>query len=71
MVYSLESFPNFNMAIRIYNSLAQKKEEFVPSADKTIKMYACGVTVYDQCHVGHARSLYVFDMIRRYLKFRE
>ncbi len=59
------------MAIRIYNSLTQKKEELVPSADKTIKMYSCGVTVYDQCHVGHARSLYVFDMIRRYLKFRE
>lgn len=37
---------------------------------KTVKMYTCGVTVYDQCHIGHARSLYVFDVIRQYLKFR-
>ncbi|MBI5415473.1 MAG: cysteine--tRNA ligase, partial [Candidatus Omnitrophica bacterium] len=37
---------------------------------KTIRMYSCGVTVYDRCHIGHARSLYVFDVIRRYLKYR-
>lgn len=58
------------MTIRIFNSLTKQKEEFVPLKGKTVKMYSCGVTVYDQCHIGHARSLYVFDVIRRYLKFR-
>lgn len=56
--------------IQIYNSLTKKKEEFVPLKDKVVNMYTCGVTVYDLCHIGHARSLYVFDVIRRYLKFR-
>jgi cysteinyl-tRNA synthetase len=58
------------MTIRIYNSLTKTKEELVPLDGKTIRMYSCGVTVYDQCHIGHARSLYIFDVIRRYLKFR-
>jgi len=58
------------MAVRIYNSLTKKKEDFVPLEGKTVRMYTCGVTVYDRCHIGHARSLYVFDVIRRYLKFR-
>ena len=58
------------MGIVILNSLTKRKEEFVPLNDKVVKMYTCGVTVYDQCHIGHARSLYVFDLIRRYLKFR-
>ncbi len=55
--------------MQIYNSLTKKKEEFVPLNGKTVKMYTCGVTVYDLCHIGHGRSLYVFDVIRRYLKF--
>ncbi len=54
----------------IYNSLTKKKEEFIPLNGKTVKMYTCGVTVYDRCHIGHGRSLYVFDVIRRYLKSR-
>ena len=60
------------MPILLYNSLTKKKEEFIPinPDGKTVKMYTCGVTVYDRCHIGHARSLYVFDVIRRYLKFR-
>jgi cysteinyl-tRNA synthetase len=58
------------MAIQIYNSLSGKKEEFVPVSGNDVKMYTCGVTVYDRSHIGHARSLYVFDVIRRYLKFR-
>ena len=58
------------MAIQIYNSLTKKKEEFVPINGKIVNMYTCGVTVYDLCHIGHARSLYVFDVIRRYLKYR-
>ena len=58
------------MTIRIVNSLTKKKEELVPRDGKTIRMYSCGVTVYDRCHIGHARSLYIFEVIRRYLKYR-
>ena len=58
------------MAILIHNSLTKKKEELVPLDGKTIKMYSCGVTVYDKCHIGHARSLYIFDVVRRYLARR-
>ncbi|MEK7307939.1 MAG: cysteine--tRNA ligase [Nitrospirota bacterium] len=56
--------------IYIYNSLTRKKEEFIPLQPKEIKMYVCGPTVYDQAHIGHARSAYIFDVIRRYLTYR-
>ncbi len=57
------------MAVQIYNTLTKQKELFVPldPAGKRVNIYTCGVTVYDKCHIGHARSLYVFDVIRRYL----
>lgn len=58
------------MAIFIQNSLSKKKEEFVPAAAAEVKMYTCGVTVYDDCHVGHARSLFIFDCVRKYLEYR-
>ena len=58
------------MALRIYNTLTRKKEEFVPLTPGRVGIYVCGVTVYDFSHVGHARSALVFDMIRRYLLFR-
>jgi cysteinyl-tRNA synthetase len=58
------------MTIRIYNTLTGKKEEFVPLHEKKVGMYVCGVTVYDLCHIGHARSAIVFDAIYRYLKYR-
>lgn len=58
------------MPIFIYNSLSRKKEQFIPLKNSRVKMYTCGVTVYDACHIGHARSLFIFDLIRRYLKFR-
>ena len=58
------------MALRIYNTLTRKKEEFVPLVPGQIGIYVCGVTVYDLSHVGHARSALAFDMIRRYLAFR-
>ncbi|MGQ9647661.1 MAG: cysteine--tRNA ligase [Thermodesulfobacteriota bacterium] len=58
------------MALRIYNTLTDKKEDFVPLHDKRVGMYACGVTVYDLCHIGHARSAIVFDVIYRYLRYR-
>jgi cysteinyl-tRNA synthetase len=56
--------------MRVYNTLHGKKEELVPVTPGRIGMYACGVTVYDLCHIGHARSAIVFDVIRRYLGFR-
>lgn len=58
------------MPISIYNSLTRKKEEFVPLNPPQVKMYVCGPTVYDEPHIGHARSAYVFDVIRRYLGYR-
>jgi cysteinyl-tRNA synthetase len=58
------------VALRIYNTLTRKKEEFVPLTPGRVGIYVCGVTVYDFSHVGHARSALVFDMIRRYLIFR-
>ncbi|MDE2231408.1 MAG: cysteine--tRNA ligase [Candidatus Omnitrophica bacterium] len=58
------------MDIKIFNSLSGKKEEFIPIHGNDVRMYTCGVTVYDRSHIGHARSLYVFDVLRRYLKFR-
>jgi cysteinyl-tRNA synthetase len=56
--------------MKIYNSLTRLKEEFMPLNKNTVNIYTCGVTVYDECHIGHARSLYVFDIIRRYLEYR-
>jgi len=58
------------MTVHIYNSLTKKKEEFIPLEGKTVKIYTCGVTVYDHSHIGHARSLYIFDLIKRYLQYR-
>ena len=56
--------------MKIYNSLSRKKEEFVPLVKDRIGMYVCGPTVYDEPHIGHARSAYIFDVIRRYLQYR-
>lgn len=56
--------------MRVYNTLTGKKEDLIPLAPGKIGMYACGVTVYDVCHIGHARSAIIFDVIRRYLRFR-
>jgi cysteinyl-tRNA synthetase len=55
--------------LKIYNTLTGKKEPFKPIAAKTVRMYVCGVTVYDYCHIGHARSALVFDVLRRYLEY--
>jgi cysteinyl-tRNA synthetase len=56
--------------LKIYNTLSQKKEEFKPLRQGEVGLYACGVTVYDRCHIGHARSMMVFDMIVNYLRYR-
>ena len=54
--------------VAIYNSFTRKKEPFTPIEPKKIRMYVCGMTVYDFCHIGHARVMVVFDMVSRYLR---
>ncbi|RBW49914.1 cysteine--tRNA ligase [Marinobacter sp. F3R11] len=56
--------------IRIYNTLTQEKEVFTPIEPGKVRMYVCGMTVYDYCHLGHARVLVAFDVITRYLRNR-
>ncbi len=58
------------MALKIYNTLTRKKEELVPISPGEARLYVCGITAYDRAHVGHARSALVFDVIRRYLRFK-
>ncbi len=57
------------MPIFINNSLSKAKEKFVPLKNPKVNIYTCGVTVYDACHIGHARSLFIFDLMRRYFVF--
>ncbi len=57
-------------SLKIYNTLTGRKETFSPLTPGTVNMYVCGVTVYDVCHIGHARSAVVFDTIRRYFRYR-
>ena len=52
----------------IYNTLTRQKEPFTPIDPKNVRMYVCGMTVYDYCHLGHARVMVVFDMIARWLR---
>ncbi|HFD79886.1 MAG TPA: cysteine--tRNA ligase [Gammaproteobacteria bacterium] len=54
--------------LKVYNSLTRRKEEFVPIEPGKVRMYVCGMTVYDYCHLGHARVLVVFDVIVRHLR---
>jgi cysteinyl-tRNA synthetase len=56
--------------IRLYNTLSRKKEEFQTLEPGRVRMYVCGVTVYNDAHVGHAMSALVFDILRRYLEYR-
>ena len=58
------------MPIRFTNTLIRRNEPFVPMKEGKVSLYVCGVTVYDHCHVGHARGAVVFDMLRRYLEHR-
>ncbi|OHE22448.1 MAG: cysteine--tRNA ligase [Syntrophus sp. RIFOXYC2_FULL_54_9] len=58
------------MSLRIFNTQTKKKEEFLPIQEGKVGIYVCGITAYDVCHVGHARSAVVFDVITRYLRYR-
>ena len=55
--------------MKVFNTLSGRKEDFLPQGD-VVKMYVCGVTPYDDAHIGHAMSYIIFDVIRRYLKFQ-
>ncbi len=56
--------------LRLYNTAIRDKQEFLPVKEGIVGMYVCGVTVYDLCHIGHARSAIVFDVLARYLRAR-
>ncbi len=58
------------MGLSLFNTMTKQAEEFVPIDGRKVRMYVCGVTVYNDIHMGHARSIIVFDMIARYLKFK-
>jgi cysteinyl-tRNA synthetase len=57
------------MSLKLYNTATRKKEDFNPLKQGKVGIYVCGVTVYDYCHIGHARVLVVFDVVYRYLKY--
>ncbi|HEV7521399.1 MAG TPA: class I tRNA ligase family protein, partial [Candidatus Angelobacter sp.] len=56
------------MPLRLYNTLSGKVEEFIPTADNTVRMYACGPTVYDYAHIGNFRTFVAIDILRRFLR---
>src|SRR5690554_3954381 len=58
------------MALHVYNTLSKAKEAFKPLEDNQVRMYVCGMTVYDFCHIGHARVMVAFDVVSRWLRFR-
>jgi cysteinyl-tRNA synthetase len=58
------------MTLRVHNTATRTKEDFIPLRDGEVGMYVCGVTVYDLCHIGHARSAIVFDVLVKYLRSR-
>ncbi len=57
------------MALHIYNTLTRRLAPFIPPSEGPVRMYVCGVTVYDRCHLGHGRAYTAFDSVRRYLEF--
>ncbi|WAN11450.1 cysteine--tRNA ligase [Stutzerimonas balearica] len=58
------------MALSIYNTLSKSKDFFTPLVDNKVRMYVCGMTVYDYCHIGHARVMVAFDVVARWLRHR-
>ncbi len=58
------------MTLKMYNVLTRRKEEFIPQDENKVKMYACGITVSDNAHIGHAYQAVIFDTIRKYLRYK-
>ena len=56
--------------MKLFNTMSMQKEEFVPIEPGKVRMYACGPTVYNYIHVGNARPIIMFDVLRRYLEYR-
>ena len=56
------------MSLRIYNTLSRAVEDFSPLQAGHVRMYVCGMTIYDLCHIGHARMMMAFDVVQRWLK---
>ena len=56
------------MSLRIYNTLSRELEDFAPIEPGHVRMYVCGMTIYDLCHVGHARMMMAFDVVQRWLR---
>ena len=54
--------------LKLYNTLTRSKQDFVPIEPGRVRMYVCGMTVYDYCHIGHARVMVVFDVVQRWLR---
>ncbi len=68
----MQTLPNgitYKFMLKIYNTLTRKKELFKPRIEGKIGMYVCGMTVYDYCHIGHARVMVVFDTVARYFRY--
>ncbi len=63
-------FTMFGMALRLYNTLTSREDEFAPLEDRRVRMYTCGPTVYDYAHIGNYRTFVFQDVLRRYLKYR-
>jgi len=55
--------------MKVFNTLSGRKEDFHPRGE-VVTMYVCGITTYDDCHIGHAMTYIIFDVIRRYLRFK-
>ncbi len=58
------------MAVRFYNTLTQRVEDFAPARDNTVRMYTCGPTVYNYVHIGNLRTFTFQDVLRRWLRYR-
>jgi cysteinyl-tRNA synthetase len=58
------------MSLTVYNTLTRNQEEFITQQRNKVLMYCCGITTYDYCHLGHARTCVVWDVVRRYLEWR-
>ena len=65
-----DTIEDSTMTLNVFNTMSSHKEPFVPREEKKVRMYVCGVTVYDECHLGHARCYITFDIVKRYLEYK-